>query len=109
MASGLFGATTGHVLINGKPVTSFAPRAAIVFQNYSLLPWFSALENVRFGGGGRISGLERAEQRGQAIKFLEIVGLKNAIEKRPSQLSGGMRQRVSIARAFAVEPDGGFP
>jgi nitrate/nitrite transport system ATP-binding protein len=105
MASGLFGATTGRVQIDGKPVTSFAPRAAIVCQNYSLLPWFSALENVRLAVEAAFPDWSVQRQRGQAIKFLEMVGLKNAIDKRPGQLSGGMRQRVSIARAFAVEPD----
>ena len=68
MASGLFGATTGQVLINGKPVTSFAPRAAIVFQNYSLLAMVFGTGECATGGGGRISGLERAEAGGQAYQ-----------------------------------------
>jgi nitrate/nitrite transport system ATP-binding protein len=105
IACGLFGATTGQVCIDGRPVSSFAPRAAIVFQNYSLLPWFSALENVRLGVEAAFPSWTLKQQRDQSIKFLEMVGLKNAIDKRPSQLSGGMRQRVSIARAFAVEPE----
>lgn len=105
IASGLFGATTGQVLIDGRPVTSFASRASIVFQNYSLLPWFSALENVRLAVEAAFPDWSVQKQRDQAIKFLEMVGLKNAVDKRPSQLSGGMRQRVSIARAFAVEPE----
>jgi nitrate/nitrite transport system ATP-binding protein len=105
IASGLFSPTSGQVSIDGKPVSSFARRASIVFQNYSLLPWFSALENVRLAVEAAFPTWTVLQQRDQAIKFLEMVGLKNAIEKRPSQLSGGMRQRVSIARAFAVEPD----
>ena len=101
MASGLFGATTGRVLINGKPVTSLAARAAIVFQNYSLLPWFSALENVRLA-------VEAAFPDWSVRPGYQVPGdhsFEHAIEKQTSQLSGGMRQRVSIERAFAVEPD----
>lgn len=105
LASGLFKPTAGDVLIDGKPVTSFPPRASIVFQNYSLLPWFSALENVRLAVEAAFPDWSVRQQSDQSVKFLEMVGLKNAIEKRPSQLSGGMRQRVSIARAFAVEPE----
>jgi nitrate/nitrite transport system ATP-binding protein len=105
IASGLFTPTAGQVLIDGIPVTSFAPKAAIVFQNYSLLPWFSALENVRLAVEAAFPAWTVEQQRQQSAKYLEMVGLKNAVDKRPSQLSGGMRQRVSIARAFAVEPD----
>ena len=105
IASGLFAPTAGQVLIDNKPVTSFAPKAAIVFQNYSLLPWFSALENVRLAVEAAFPTWSIEHQRQQSVKYLEMVGLKNAVDKRPSQLSGGMRQRVSIARAFAVEPD----
>jgi ABC-type nitrate/sulfonate/bicarbonate transport system ATPase subunit len=105
VASGLFAPTSGRVLIDRRPITSFAPRAAIVFQNYSLLPWFSALENVRLGVEAAFPDWSVRQQREQATKFLEMVGLGNSVDKKPSQLSGGMRQRVSIARAFAVEPE----
>lgn len=105
LASGLFAPSSGEVRIDGRPVTSFADKAAIVFQNYSLLPWFSALENVRLAVEAAFPTWPLAKQREQSVRFLEMVGLKNAVDKRPSQLSGGMRQRVSIARAFAVEPE----
>lgn len=105
IACGLFAPSSGQVSIDGAAVTGFAPKAAIVFQNYSLLPWFSALENVRLAVEAAFPTWSLEQQRGQAVKYLEMVGLKNAVDKRPSQLSGGMRQRVSIARAFAVEPD----
>ena len=80
--------------------------AAFVFQNYSLLPWFTALENVRLAVRGGVSGPRRARQQmARARRALEQVGLGNALNRRPGQLSGGMRQRVAIARAFATNPE----
>ena len=81
------------------------PDAAIVFQNYSLLPWFSALENVRLAVGAAFPDWTKERQREQATQHLEAVGLGNSLQRRPGQLSGGMRQRVAIARAFATEPE----
>jgi len=81
------------------------PSAAIVFQNYSLLPWFSALENVRLAVGAAFPDWTRSRQREQAVRHLESVGLGRAVDRRPGHLSGGMRQRVAIARAFAIEPE----
>ena len=102
--SGLLKADSGTVTIAGEPVTGIHPRASVVFQNYSLLPWFSALENVRLGVDAAYPEWPRQQQIDQAKRFLETVGLGGALHKRPSQLSGGMRQRVAIARAFATEP-----
>jgi nitrate/nitrite transport system ATP-binding protein len=102
--SGLLKADSGTVTIGGEPVTGIHPRASVVFQNYSLLPWFSALENVRLAVDAAHPEWTREQQLEQSTKFLETVGLGNALHKRPSQLSGGMRQRVAIARAFATEP-----
>jgi ABC-type nitrate/sulfonate/bicarbonate transport system, ATPase component len=79
-------------------------EASIVFQNYSLLPWFSAIENVRLAVEAAFPTWAIQRQREQSARYLEMVGLGNAFDKRPNQLSGGMRQRVSIARAFATEP-----
>jgi nitrate/nitrite transport system ATP-binding protein len=103
--SGLVKADSGSVTIGGKPVTGIHPRASVVFQNYSLLPWFSALENVRLGVDAAYPDWPRKKQIEQATRFLETVGLGGALHKRPSQLSGGMRQRVAIARAFATDPE----
>ena len=103
----LAGLTTpdgGTVVLDGKPVTGVRDDAAFVFQNYSLLPWFSALENVRLGVQASFPGATAAEQKRRATEALERVGLGNAIDRKPRQLSGGMRQRVSLARAFATEP-----
>src|SRR3982751_2693893 len=104
MASGLFPASSGEVCVAGARVQSFVDKAAIVFQNYSLLPWFSAIENVRLAVEAAFPDWTKEKQVEQSARYLEMVGLGKAFEKRPSQLSGGMRQRVAIARAFAIEP-----
>lgn len=96
---------TGDVLFGGEPVRGVRRDAAIVFQNYSLLPWLSALENVRLAIRSKFSEWPRTRQTEQARRYLGLVGLSNAMDRRPGQLSGGMRQRVAIARAFATEPD----
>ena len=96
---------TGTVNINGQSLRGIAQQASIVFQNYSLLPWFSAIENVRLAVDAAHSEWSRAQQKEQAERYLRLVGLGNAIHRRPSQLSGGMRQRVAIARAFATDPE----
>jgi nitrate/nitrite transport system ATP-binding protein len=95
----------GAINIDGKPLSGIARQASIVFQNYSLLPWFSAVENVRLAVDAAHPQWPRAEQRDQAERYLRLVGLGNALHRRPSQLSGGMRQRVAIARAFATDPE----
>jgi len=95
----------GTITIDGQPLSGIARQASIVFQNYSLLPWFSALENVRLAVDAARPEWSRAEQKAQAERYLRLVGLGNAIHRRPSQLSGGMRQRVAIARAFATDPE----
>src|SRR5437762_4543686 len=103
--AGLIAPDSGRVEIAGALVRGVQPNAAIVFQNYSLLPWFSALENVRLAVGAAFPGWTRDRQREQAAHHLEAVGLGQAVHRRPGQLSGGMRQRVAIARAFAIEPE----
>ena len=103
--AGLIPRDRGTVRIDGAPVRDLRRDTAFVFQNYSLLPWFSALENVRLAVGAAFPGRPRAAQRDQAQEVLELVGLGNALHRRPGQLSGGMRQRVAIARAFAIEPE----
>jgi len=104
IVAGLVPPDSGSVTIGGEAVTGFPRSTSIVFQNYSLLPWFSALENVRLGVESAFPDWPASKQKDQAMKYLELVGLGSAHAKRPGQLSGGMRQRVAIARAFAVEP-----
>jgi nitrate/nitrite transport system ATP-binding protein len=103
--AGVVPADAGEVRVDGKAMTGVNDRASIVFQAYSLLPWFSALENVRLAVRAARPDLSRAEQKAQAERYLTLVGLGNAMHRRPGQLSGGMRQRVAIARAFATEPE----
>ena len=96
---------SGTIAIDGQPLQGIAGQASIVFQNYSLLPWFSAIENVRLAVDAARPQWSRVQQKEQSERFLRLVGLGNAMHRRPSQLSGGMRQRVAIARAFATEPE----
>jgi ABC-type nitrate/sulfonate/bicarbonate transport system ATPase subunit len=102
--AGLQTPDSGSVTVGGQGVRGIHRDAAVVFQNYSLLPWFSALENVRLAIQAAFPDWPRARQVDQATRYLETVGLGKALQKRPGQLSGGMRQRVAIARAFATEP-----
>ena len=105
IVAGLMEPDAGRVTIGGEAARGVRPNAAIVFQNYSLLPWFSALENVRLAVGAAFPEWPRERQRQHAVRHLESVGLGHAVDRRPGQLSGGMRQRVAIARAFAIEPE----
>jgi ABC-type nitrate/sulfonate/bicarbonate transport system ATPase subunit len=102
--AGLTAADSGSLTVGGEPVRGVRSDAAFVFQNYSLLPWFTALENVRLAVQAVSPELGREAQAARARRALEQVGLGNAVNRRPGQLSGGMRQRVAIARAFAADP-----
>jgi nitrate/nitrite transport system ATP-binding protein len=104
IACGLQAPDRGHVKVGGAATAGLSLHSSVVFQNYSLLPWFSALENVRLAVEGKFPTWSRIRQSQHSTRYLEMVGLGNALNKRPGQLSGGMRQRVAIARAFAVEP-----
>src|SRR4051794_19847430 len=95
IVAGLVPADAGEVRLDGEIVRGMPREAAIVFQNYSLLPWFSALENVRLAVAAAFPGWSRRQQLDQARRFLEKVGLGSALHQRPRQLSGGMRQRVA--------------
>ena len=104
IASGLEQPSKGSVKLAGQTLNGFPEHAAIVFQNYSLLPWLSALENVRLAVESAFPDWPEVKLVEHSRHYLEMVGLGAAGHKKPRQLSGGMRQRVAIARAFAVEP-----
>ncbi len=103
--AGLDEPTSGVVKMDGTAISGPSLDRGVVFQNYSLLPWLTALKNVTFGVAARFPDWSRDKVTEHSVAFLEKVGLAgDAIHRKPSQLSGGMRQRVSIARAFANEP-----
>lgn len=103
--AGLADPTSGVVKMDGQHVSGPSLDRGVVFQNYSLLPWLTALKNVTFGVQARFPNWDKAKVIEHSTAFLEKVGLTgDTINRKPSQLSGGMRQRVSIARAFANEP-----
>ncbi len=102
--AGLDQATHGAVIMDGKEISGPSLDRGVVFQNYSLLPWLSTLQNVCFGVKARWPNWTKEQVKEHSTKFLEMVGLGHSLDKKPSQLSGGMRQRVSIARAFATQP-----
>lgn len=102
--AGLDQATRGGVIMDGKEVAGPSLDRGVVFQNYSLLPWLTALQNVVFGVKARFKDWDADQIEAHSKKYLEMVGLSESLNRKPSQLSGGMRQRVSIARAFATQP-----
>ncbi|PAU76775.1 ABC transporter ATP-binding protein [Halomonas salipaludis] len=102
--AGLDQFSDGTMVMEGKEIDGPGLERGVVFQNYSLLPWLSALENVRFGVRARWKAWSDAKVTEHSLAYLEMVGLKDVVGRKPAQLSGGMRQRVSIARAFATKP-----
>lgn len=102
--AGLDEPTNGSVIMDGKEISGPSLDRGVVFQNYSLLPWLTTLQNVSFGVAARNPSWGKAKVDEHSTHYLDMVGLSAALKKKPSELSGGMRQRVSIARAFATSP-----
>ena len=105
IVAGLTSATTGGILLEDREVNSPGPDRAVVFQNHSLLPWLTVYDNVRLAVDKVFSASKsRAERHDWVMHNLDLVQMGHARDKRPSEISGGMKQRVGIARALAMEP-----
>jgi nitrate ABC transporter ATP-binding subunit len=105
MVAGFSKPTTGEVRLQTKRITQPGPDRMMVFQNYALLPWMTAFDNVYLGVDEVYPDKSRAEKVKIVREHLAMVGLADAADKKPSQLSGGMKQRVAIARALAIRPE----
>jgi len=104
MVAGLTDVTAGGISVAGREIEGPGPDRGVVFQAPCLLPWMTAVENVILGVAQVYPRLTHKAHREIAAYYLDLVGLGDALDKRPAELSGGMRQRVGIARAFAISP-----
>ena len=105
LIAGLVEASLGGVVLNGKQIDGPSPERAVVFQNHSLLPWLTCSGNVYLAVERVFGATEnKAKLKERTAAAIELVGLKHAADKRPNEISGGMKQRVGIARALAMEP-----
>ena len=100
MAAGLVPPTSGMVLVDGVPVRAPGPERGVIFQQYALFPWLTVRDNVEFGL--KLQKVGRAERRSRAQQFIDLVGLTDFADALPKTLSGGMKQRCAIARAYVV-------
>ena len=104
MVAGLDTMSEGGILLNGREVSGPGLDRMVVFQNFSLMPWMTVFENIRLAVRAAYPQWDRGKIAAHVHKYIELVGLKGAEEKRPVALSGGMKQRVGLARAFSIEP-----
>jgi nitrate/nitrite transport system ATP-binding protein len=105
LLAGLIEADGGEILKAGHPLRGPGPDRAVVFQSYSLMPWLTVGENVALAVDAVHASLPEPKRKHRTLKYVEMVGLGHAIHKKPAELSGGMRQRVAVARALAANPD----
>jgi ABC-type nitrate/sulfonate/bicarbonate transport system ATPase subunit len=103
LISGLDTVTTGEIKVNGEIVREPSPKRGVVFQNITLFPWLTTMGNVEYGP--KMAGMPPRKRHELAHHYIDLVGLQGFEKSFPSQLSGGMKQRVGIARAYAIEPE----
>jgi NitT/TauT family transport system ATP-binding protein len=103
MVAGLEVPSSGMVRVGGRPVNGPGADRAVVFQQFALFPWKTVRENIAFGL--KCKGMSRAERDRLVVRYVEVMGLSGTEENYPHQLSGGMQQRVAIARSYAIEPE----
>jgi NitT/TauT family transport system ATP-binding protein len=103
MVAGFIPASAGEITLDGRYISGPGPDRGVVFQSFALFPWKTVLENVAFGP--KMRGAGKAEREKIAREYLALTGLAHAAERYPNELSGGMQQRVGVARALANEPD----
>ncbi len=104
LVAGLLMPTDGGVIVDGKEVDGPGPERAVVFQNHSLLPWLTVYQNVELAVKQVNKGKSKAEIREQVEHYLNLIQMQHAASKKPDEISGGMKQRVGIARALALQP-----
>ncbi len=103
MVAGFLRPTAGRILLEGQPIRGVEPRCGMIFQSYALFPWMSVRDNIAFGP--RLRGQTRRRRYEQSQPWIEMVGLQGFEHSYPGELSGGMQQRVALARVLANEPD----
>ena len=105
LIAGLAAPDAGEVVLKGEPVTGPGPDRGVVFQNYSLMPWLTVAGNIRLAVDAVFGHESKADRTARVERHVAMVGLAHAADRRPAELSGGMRQRVAVARALAMAPD----